>query len=309
MQLKASAPGSLMLLGEYAVLYGKPALVAAIDKRIQVILTPKDSPAITIHSSLYGAYETSLSQLKIEKPYHFVLGVLQHYQNKLKKLKQGCHLEIISEVSDQVGFGSSAAVTAATMAALCHWLNIKTTPLNLLCHGRNIIRQIQGTGSGADIAASIFGGMVAFCAHPLSAEKFSYLYPLTVLYTGFKTPTAEAIKKVQDYFSSHPQLFEYLMQAIGQCAFHGIQHLRDEHWQELGKMMNIQQGLMTSLGVSNLLMQQMVDNLSYESSILGAKISGSGLGDCVVGLGDAPITSVQRIPVNMTLQGVICEKI
>ncbi len=36
MRLKASAPGSLMLLGEYGVLYGKHALVCAIDKRIVI---------------------------------------------------------------------------------------------------------------------------------------------------------------------------------------------------------------------------------------------------------------------------------
>jgi mevalonate kinase len=37
---KASAPGSLMLLGEYAVLHDYPALVCAIDKRISVIIEP-----------------------------------------------------------------------------------------------------------------------------------------------------------------------------------------------------------------------------------------------------------------------------
>jgi mevalonate kinase len=59
----------------------------------------------------------------------------------------------------------------------------------------------------------------------------------------------------------------------------------------------------------------MADDLRAETSILGAKISGSGMGDCIVGLGEVPDSftyenkSVQRIPVAMTLQGVQCEKI
>src|SRR3990167_7396944 len=115
MQFNASAPGSLMLLGEYAVLHGKPALVCAVDKRINVILTPRRDTTITIHSELLGDYQTDLLQLKIEKPFHFVLGALKHNQAKLKR---GCDIEINSAFSDKVGLGSSAAVTIATLAAI-----------------------------------------------------------------------------------------------------------------------------------------------------------------------------------------------
>lgn len=315
MQLKASAPGSMMLLGEYAVLYGKHALVTAVDKRIHVIITPHSSEEIIIQSSLYGRYETSLSHLKIEKPFHFVLGVLQFYQ---AKLKQGCHIEIISEFSDKVGLGSSAAVTVAMLAALTIWLNIKVSPLDLIRQGRSIIRQIQGVGSGADVAASVHGGVIAYQTQPLIAEKFSVLHPLTVLYTGFKTPTAEAIQQVQQSFLNHSAIYTHLTHTIGQCALEGIQHIRQKNWENLGKIMNIQQGLLAALGVNTLLMQHMVEDLKQQPSILGAKISGSGLGDCVIGLGEVPekyafagghITSVLRIPINMTLQGVMSEKI
>ena len=51
MPFKASAPGSLMLLGEHAVLHGKPALVGALDKRITVTLTPMRHDRIEIISN------------------------------------------------------------------------------------------------------------------------------------------------------------------------------------------------------------------------------------------------------------------
>jgi mevalonate kinase len=314
MPLKASAPGSLMLLGEYAVLYGRPGVVCAVDKRISVILTPRVDHKIEIFTKTLGSYVTDLSHLSIEQPFHFVLAVIKHYQ---PKLKQGFSLEIHSEFSDKMGLGSSAAVTVAMLAALISWLEIKISPLDFVRLGRDIVRSVQGMASGADIAASVYGGIVHYVAHPIAAEKLSVTYPLSVLYAGFKTPTSEAIKQVQQYFSAYPSLFRHLCNSIGQCALEGVELIRKQDWASLGEIMNLQQCLMDSLGVSSLLLDEMVDDLRQQQGVLGAKISGSGLGDCVIGLGQLSScyqsshhhAGVQPVPVEMTLQGVYCEKI
>jgi mevalonate kinase len=301
MQLKASAPGSLMLLGEYAVLYGKPALVCAIDKRITVNLTPRQDQRIEIQSATHGQYLTELVQLEIKPPFQFVLSALKQFQGKLK---YGCTLEIISEFSDKMGFGSSAAVTVATLTALYAWLNMRISAHNLIRQGRQVVLHVQGVGSGADIAAAVHGGMVHYQAQPLIAEKLSATYPLTAWYAGYKTPTVEAIKQVQTHFADHPQLFKQLTNSIGQCAMEGVQCVRKAEWQKLGEIMNVQQGLMESLGVNTPQLRERIEALRAESSVLGAKISGSGLGDCVVGLGSANV----GVPLAMSLQGVHCEK-
>lgn len=312
MQLKASAPGSLMLLGEYGVLSGKHALVSAINKRIYVSLKPRTDQQIEIHSALFGPHTTVLGQIVVKPPYHFVLAVLKQYETRLK---QGFDMSIEADFSDQVGLGSSAAVTVATLAAIIGVLNVKLTPLDLIRQGRNIIRTVQGIGSGADIAASVCGGMVGYQSQPLSAEKFPVSFPLVVLYSGFKTKTVDAIKKVQHYFSEHPHLLAQLQISIGQCATAGLQAVRKGDFKTLGQMLNIQQGLMDAIGVNLPVLNDMVFALRKESTILGTKISGSGLGDCIVGLGELSQTfslpdypNVQQIPVEMTTQGVICEK-
>ena len=310
MQLKASAPGSLMLLGEYAVLYGKPALVCAVDKRITVTLTPRNDERINIQSNLHGSYSTDLAYLTIEKPFQYVLGTLKHYQTKLKR---GCDIDIHSDFADTIGLGSSAAVTVATLATLVSWLGMQFLPLDLVRQGRNIIREVQGVGSGADIAASVYGGMVGYQAQPLTAEKISITHPLTVIYAGHKTPTPEAIARVQDYFSAYPNIFRELTNSIGQCAQEGLLCVRKAEWKKLGDIMNMQQGLMESLGVCTPLMRDMIIDLRKVDTIAGAKISGSGFGDCIIGLGETPahysFENLQRIPAAMSLQGVHCEKI
>src|SRR3989338_1010930 len=319
MQLKASAPGSLMLLGEYAVLYGKPALVVAVNKRITVLLTPRTDSQIEIESSALGSYTTQLDRLIIEPPFQFVLGAVKYYH---AKLQTGCHIKIISDFSDKVGLGSSAAVTVATLAALMMWLDTIVSPLTLMRQGRSVVRHIQNVGSGADIAASVYGGMGSYQTHPLHAEKISHVHPITVLYAGFKTLTTEVISHVEHRFLPYPELFRDITHSIGHCAAHGIQCARHEEWKQLGEIMTIQQGLMESLGVSTPLLDEMIADLRKIPQIVGVKISGSGLGDCVIGLGQLPSDYtyssqyddeahrlVQRIPLEMSLEGVQCEKI
>lgn len=61
--IKASAPGSLMLMGEHAVLYGHKALVFAINKRISATLSSISKPLISIRSQL-GNYEISFDEFE-----------------------------------------------------------------------------------------------------------------------------------------------------------------------------------------------------------------------------------------------------
>ena len=58
-------------------------------------------------------------------------------------------------------------------------------------------------------------------------------------------------------------------------------------WPALGELMNVNQGLMDALGVNNAKLAELVFALREDPQIYGSKISGSGLGDCVVGLGKA----------------------
>lgn len=311
MSFKASAPGSLMLLGEYAVLHGKQALVAAIDKRITVTLSPRTDMRIILVSAL-GRFETDITHLQRVVPFQFVLETLHSVKSHLT---QGCEILIEAEFSSTVGFASSAAVTVATLAALCAWLNKSVSELDQVRLARKIIRSVQGLGSGADVAACVLGGIVMYRMQPLSIKKLSHVHPITVVYSGSKTPTVEAVQRVEKSFSSEPKLFKQLCQSIECCAQAGANAIQAQNWTQLGRIMNIQQGLMDALGVNTPPLHDIIEVLRQQAAILGAKISGSGLGDCVVGLGVGGdnmkfnTAHAELIPVQITQRGVECEKI
>lgn len=306
MWYKASAPGSLMLLGEYAVLDNGYALVSAIDRRMSVTLTPRDDSKIHISSQL-GYLEIEKSSIEVQAPFQFVLSILKKYQ---ELLPSGCDIKIASEFSDQMGFASSAAVTVSLLRVLHEWFNQCVTDNELIQEARSIIREVQGVGSGADVAACVLGGVVIYRAEEFHAEKLAYDYPLSVVYSGSKTKTVDAIRHVKNYFSEHPELYASILLGIKECAQSGIQAARENNHIELGKIMNIQQGLMESLGVCTPVMKDILSQLRKETNILGAKISGSGLGDCVVGLGSFSSHSIAvgGEGIKITSQGVLNEK-
>ena len=313
---RACAPGSLMLLGEYAVLYNKPAVVCAVNKRMTVTVTPRLDTEIHLSSPRLGQLKTDLSEVTIAAPFQFVTACIVQLR---KKIKTGFALHIEADFSDQIGLGSSAAVTVASLAALGAWLAptkakalTNEQALQLIRDARAVIRQVQGVGSGADAAASVLGGVLAYRATPLAVESFAAELPLTVIYSGSKTPTAQAITKVRQAFASQPALFNSLCRGINQCAKEGIRALHEANWQRLGTAMNVQQGLMQALSVSTPLLDKLIAHLRADPATLGAKISGSGFGDCVLGLGESTVTQIEsegegvkQILVKVAKRGVV----
>jgi mevalonate kinase len=300
---KADAPGSMMLLGEYAVLHGHAALVCAIDRRITVTLTPRQDQLIHIQSAL-GEYQTTLSDLACVPPFQFVLATLQYHA---AHLKCGCDIEIIADFSDKIGFGSSAAVTVAMLSALSQWLSLHLSRAQLLEQGRAIIQRVQGMGSGADIAASVYGGIVYYRNSASDeVESFPVTHPLVAMYVGYKTPTPVAVQQVQGHFAQSPAAYQHIIDQINQCVEKGVAALRAKQWEKLGEAMFAQQKQMIALGVNDAALTDAFTALNQLPHLLGAKISGAGLGDCVVGLMAAtlPTHATHVMSLAITPEGV-----
>jgi mevalonate kinase len=306
--VQASAPGSLMLMGEHAVLRGHPAIVCAINKRMKVKLTPRPDPTIFLHSAL-GEHETTLDELAPNESFRFVLGAIRSCR---AGLAQGFDLEIRSEMSHQMGLGSSAAVTVAVLAALAGARGQTPEPGTLLDRGARIIRQVQGgVGSGADVAASAHGGCLRYLAEKPGVEKLATTPRLTVLYSGSKTPTPEVLAIVEASRQKQPKVCDELDRLIGAVVQQGVEAAARGDWETMGGLMNINQGLMDALGVNNGKLAELVFALREDPGIFGSKISGSGLGDCVVGLGRSkrrdwgvPSLAVEIDPVGATVEAV-----
>lgn len=149
----ATAPGKLILTGEYAVLDGAPALVIAVDRRVAARREPGtvSSPfLLAVARELaqrYGADSTAaLAALEI------AVDSTAFYAS--------------SDCTQKLGLGSSAAVTvAATALALTahHGTLDRDEVLAVALAAHANAQGAKGArGSGADIAAAVYGGAIAF---------------------------------------------------------------------------------------------------------------------------------------------------
>lgn len=299
----ASAPGSLMLFGEHAVLHGRRALCAAVDQRMTVTLHPRQDRKVHIKSEL-GSLDGKLDTLEQVAPFTFLIAALQH-----NLPPSGCDVDVRSDFSSKVGLGSSAAITVATLAAVRHWQD-KPMDLNaLFLDARRVIRNVQGRGSGADVAAATYGGIVAYRSDPVELEHLHVAPEISLWYAGYKTPTPEVIRIVDDLRAHSPDLFDRLFDAIDACTGDAIESLRKGEIDQLGRLANIHHGLQVALGTSDSRLAGLVHLLRSQPGIVGSKISGSGIGDCLIGFGaeGASHEDVSAIPATISLQGVHLE--
>ena len=306
---KTKAPGSLMLLGEYAVLEGKTAIVAAINKFISISLRPRSDEKININSSL-GKLTLNCHSINPCPPFEFILTALA-----LKKLPSGCDIMIQSNLPYTIGLGSSAAVTVALLSAINAWLKTSLTKKSLWQQAMTIIKTVQGSGSGADCAASIYGGILAFRNQPFSITSIKSMPPITAIYSGKKLMTAQAIDIVNQRRQQRPSFYQVIDQRMDELGMKATDIINAKNWPALGHLFDLGQELMTTLSVSNEILNFLVTGLREQPTIFGAKISGAGLGDCVIGVGTLTANlfprnnneknlGVKQIPLNITVEGV-----
>ena len=302
-----------MLLGEHAVLHGRRALVCAINKRITVSVFQCSDPSeareaprtrgsdrrerqqvVRIVSDL-GTYEAPLNALTDHPDFRFVLDAVKQYP-----LTQGVELKIESEFSSEIGFGSSAAVTVATHAALMHFPRSRTSATKfqaencragavtppfdkdeLFKRSLATIHRVQGRGSGADVAASVFGGVVAYRAEPLEIHPLTETFPLTAVYSGAKMKTADVIRHLEERRALNANYFERIFDRMDASVGEVI-----GDFSQLGRMLVLNQKLMEEMGLCNAALAEIIEG--FQTLKVPAKISGSGLGDCAIGLGKIP---------------------
>lgn len=323
----AKCPGSLMIMGEHAVLHGSCAMVAAIDKYISVELIVQKKQAnmvnnISIVTDVLKfskknkklVYNANLECLKKNikkecednKYFNYVLAVINYFYKDLVQDKLYSDnkyiINISSDINPYMGLGSSAAVTAATIAVFLKFLKNKSKSEfnfnnDILKIGYKIINQVQGSGSGADLAASVYGNVIRYKILNHEVKILAKNIPLLVVYSGYKMSTKEVLKIMAQ--KKHSLIYKNIFDLIDKLVEKAQKYIKSKNWQELGHLFNIHYGMQESLGVSDQNLADIVYGLRNTAGVYGAKISGSGLGDCVIGLVDVNLTKQHELNVKI----------
>jgi len=202
-----------MLSGEYAVLEGATALVAAVNARAFIHLggsldaaageeparpAPEADEARRLAEAELGATE---GDLRID------VGALRSGEDGAMKL----------------GLGSSAASAAgaAAVVALAHGLDLELERRRVLGWALAGHHAVAPEGSGADVAACVLGGVVRFeRAQPEAARRLDWPegLELRVVWTGVEARTSDYISKVRAFEAGHATGFSSLVTRLSSEA-------------------------------------------------------------------------------------------
>ena len=218
MRIISSAPGKLVLSGEYLVLLGAPALVLAINRRARCVLKPSDVDGLTVLSLLSNESETiDIPESEIDAsngPLHKLLSLMQPLTNVPEQSLLTLDTHVFFEHQEKLGLGSSAALIVA-LTALFDDLRHTTTPFDSL---RRIHNEFQNNqGSGLDVAASLSGGVIRFQKGHFERVRLPSKLSFCYVFTGASTNTADMVQRFSNILDDEHD--RGLIQAWNQLAY------------------------------------------------------------------------------------------
>lgn len=310
-QTTSSAPGKLMLFGEHAVVFNHPCIVTAVDQRIYAQVELNESGKLELVSPQL-TYTRDLGNLGSPadhpKEAQFVVEAVKLFTSK--HMLAGIKIETHNSFSSQFGFGSSSAVTVAVLHALHTITEVSITKNELFSMAYQCVLNVQGLGSGFDLAAAIWGGTLFFVTGGKTIEPIVCpSLPLKVAYTGVKADTVTLVKGVAELKKTYPEVVEHLLMSVQSIVLQAKESIHNNNWDKVSQLMNINQGILESLGVSTPLIRQLSDSLKQKGAS-GVKLSGAGGGDCLIVLQDSDSQTLQDpslIDVALQAEGVKTE--
>lgn len=289
MSVGAFGPGKVILLGEHGVVYGHPALAAAISRGMRAWGTPSESTTLEVPEGLSESQQAALER------------AFMRAAKKARYPKVSVRLE--SDLPVSMGLGSSGALSVAVARVLLEArgaLQPKLKDVQALAF--EMEKEFHGTPSGVDHTTSARGTLVLFRKKQVTEVKSPKPLKVLVALVGPRTATKVTVGALRERQKRWPARYRKVFDHIARLVLEGASAVRAGDLESLGDVMNMNHGLLSALGLSSPPIEDMVYRLRGAGA-LGAKLTGAGGdGGAVLGLFREPEPAV----VKLRAQGIDC---
>jgi mevalonate kinase len=278
----ANAPGKIILIGEHAVVYGRPAIAVPVKQVRACVTIEEASPGAgcTIIASdlnrtvrlVYAAADDPLAAI--------ARVTLEH----LSAPEPDVIITISSTIPIASGMGSGAAVSTAIARALATHLNHLLDDRTISSLVFEVEKLYHGTPSGIDNTVVTHARPVFFVRDRLT-DILTVKLPLHILIadTGIPSSTKAVVQDVRAGWEANPERYDAMFRSIGQIAIMARAAIESGEHYALGALMDGNQWLLRAMGVSSSEIDQLTQ-AARRAGAMGAKLSGAGRGGNVIAL-------------------------
>jgi len=280
-----SAPGKVILFGEHAVVYGKPALAAPVHSvraRAEVVDLPEDpvgwvrleAPATQVSSWLHEMSGTD----------PLAAGIRLILKELGEELRSAFRVTVDSDIPVGAGMGSSAAVSVAVVRAVAAHLG-RELPVERASNLAFEIEKLQhGTPSGIDNSVVSYERPLYFIAgQPLQFVQVGRPFTLMIGDSGDRLPTRDSVGSVRERRAADPEGADRVFAEIASISEQGRRLVESGDNRQLGPLMDRNQALLKAIGVSSRALDELI-RAAKQAGALGAKLSGAGRGGIMIAL-------------------------
>jgi mevalonate kinase len=281
----ASAPGKVILFGEHAVVYGRPAIAVPVGQaQVVVTVTDRQAGGVRIRSAATG-YDLSLASAPGDHP---LAAIIRATLGELS-IPDEPALELIveSELPVGAGLGSGAAVSVAIVRALSEHLGTPLSPERQSALTFEVEKLHHGTPSGIDNTVIAYGQPVLFRrGQPVERLIVGAPFRLLIGDSGVVSATGPAVTAVRQRWQADQTRYEALFDEIGQIVEHAASAIANSAVELLGPLLDANQAALIRLGVSHPRLETLIE-AARQAGAAGAKLSGAGAGGNMIALVNA----------------------
>lgn len=287
--VKATAPGKVILFGEHAVVYGRPAIAAPLSEiRATAIIEPGRqegvilvAPDLNLKTKLADADEDDALAIAVRQVQEAAGG------DPLPDMI----ITVTSEIPIASGLGSGAAISAAIIRALVSYLeksHLATDEwVSQLTY--EVEKVYHGTPSGIDNTVVTYERPVYFVRQQpqnrIETFEIARTLPLLIADTGVSSRTKAVVSDVRRAWKADKVQFEHLFDSCGVIARSARDAIADGDLPRIGQLMNENQVLLVDMTVSSPELNHLVE-AAVRAGAYGAKLSGGGRGGNMIALVD-----------------------
>lgn len=318
------APGKLYIAGEYAVVEnGYPAILVALDQFITCSIEESAAEVGKIISRQYHNNALQWHRLgeqmvvdNRDNPFSYILSAIKvteeyarSFARELRIFDLHIDSQLDSDSGKKYGLGSSAAVTVATVKALCHFYNLPVTKDEIFKLAAIAHFEVQGNGSLGDVAASVYGGWIAYHSFDRQwlAQQRKYLdlrtlvdlpWPdlkieslkapsnlqLLIGWTGKPASTSQLVDKISLFKARQQKEYRQFLEDSKHCIQRMVEGFHNADLESIKNEIRYNRELLKQLGTNSgvHIETPVLNKLCQIAEDFGgaAKTSGAGGGDC-----------------------------